>query len=219
MAYEMSSGYADASTSPGSAAIARDPFLDASVMSSWRAQDDEADVGRRRRMNDDDDGLLGASAGENDVLGAWASLRHSRMNTSSSSGSESSPSRPGMPSSRTTNEIERDLALAMSDESLPAPQPVQQMAAVSSESISRKAATSKPRGAAKPIKEGSLWHQWKTSTGIFGPLVPPEPPMTREDRERRERERTEAIKNGKSRSSKRPSFLKRASSGLELFSK
>ncbi|KAK4054036.1 hypothetical protein OIO90_003681 [Microbotryomycetes sp. JL221] len=66
-------------------------------------------------------------------------------------------------------------------------------------------------------KDG-LWHQLRTGTGWFSPVVQPEPTLTREEREAKERARIDKLKDtgkGSGRST-RPSFMKRMSSGVEM---
>ncbi|BGP27867.1 proteophosphoglycan ppg4 [Rhodotorula toruloides] len=67
-------------------------------------------------------------------------------------------------------------------------------------------------GAAKP---GSLLYQFRTGSGWFAPLAPPTPPPTREARQQAEKERIEKLKEGKS-ASRRPGLMKRMSSGVEM---
>ncbi|BGP03726.1 Proteophosphoglycan ppg4 [Rhodotorula toruloides ATCC 204091] len=67
-------------------------------------------------------------------------------------------------------------------------------------------------GSAKP---GSLLYQFRTGSGWFAPLAPPAPPLSREARQQAEKERIEKLKEGKS-ASRRPGLMKRMSSGVEM---
>lgn len=58
--------------------------------------------------------------------------------------------------------------------------------------------------------------QFRTGTGWFAPVVPPEAPLTKEQVEAKNAERIRVIRESGDRQPKRPSFIKRMSSGVEM---
>lgn len=57
----------------------------------------------------------------------------------------------------------------------------------------------------------------RSGSGWFAPVIPPEPVMSREEREQAEKLRIEKLREqGGNKTAKRPSFMKRMSSGVEM---
>ncbi|KAK4701725.1 hypothetical protein P7C70_g4499, partial [Phenoliferia sp. Uapishka_3] len=127
--------------------------------------------------------------------------------------SPSSPTQLSPPSDGTRptlqtrpSEVNRQLESAMAEE-LDPPSPVQ---------LQRPEPG--PRKAHRPPpslnEDHGLLHQFRNGTGWFAPVVPSLPPPTREEREFQEAARIKSIREGAKE--KRPTLMKRLSSGVEL---
>ncbi|GAA5833730.1 hypothetical protein JCM11251_003214 [Rhodosporidiobolus azoricus] len=122
-----------------------------------------------------------------------------------SSASTGPTSRPGLPNR--PSELARELAAA-AEEDLPT-------SAVTPPEMSRAASGSKSPGGGW---FSQLRDEFRTGSGWFAPVIPPEAPLTREERAALEKERIDKLKQGRqSKSSRRPGLLQRMSSGVELF--
>ncbi|GAA5902457.1 hypothetical protein JCM6882_002758 [Rhodosporidiobolus microsporus] len=163
----------------------------------------------RSRLSSPSSSTLGSSPFRDTSLDFGpSSLRAPLAETSSFGSSPSSASTTGRPSLPTRpSDLARELAAAAEDD-LPAP-------AVTPPEMSRAASGSmgSQGGFLQQLRE-----EYRTGTGWFAPVVPPESPLTREERAARDKERIEKLKQGReSKGSRRPGLLKRMSSGVELF--
>lgn len=130
--------------------------------------------------------------------------------------------RPALPASR-PSEVQRQLQTAFEDE-LPPPDveeiqrardtpPGRPLSGFSMRSASGKSSSSGKEGGGGQ----SFMAQLRTGSGWFAPVIPDQPPMTRAEREQAEKERIEKLRDqGGNKTTKRPSFMKRMSSGVEM---
>ncbi|SCV74591.1 BQ2448_7620 [Microbotryum intermedium] len=132
----------------------------------------------------------------------------------------SSSPRPGMMPAmgRSNSDVQRDLHDAL-EEGLPTPRE-ENLLGLASRIMSRSEGKKSSAGSTHSGSTsggGGFLSQFRTGSGWFAPVVPPEPKLTRAEREQLEKERIEQLRTqGANASRKRPSFMKRMSSGVEM---
>ncbi|GAA6039815.1 hypothetical protein JCM8097_004234 [Rhodosporidiobolus ruineniae] len=134
-----------------------------------------------------------------------------RSPPTSSFGSPAASPRPSL--ATRPSELARELAAAADDDLPPPAATPPQLSPRSSMSSTR------PEAGKDSGKSGSpgLLKQFRTGSGWFAPLVPPDEPLTREQRAAQEKARIDKLKEGReSKASRRPGLLKRMSSGVEM---
>ncbi|KDE07147.1 hypothetical protein MVLG_02551 [Microbotryum lychnidis-dioicae p1A1 Lamole] len=203
------------STRSGGTGMMRDPFVDPRLsLDSWSRQSSiESSNGNAYEVTHSR-GTKGESYYYDD--------------SSDQSGSERPGMRPFM--GRSNSDVQRELQDALQD-GLPTPRKEEKLTSgsglasrIMARGESRKSSTTSSTSSSTGSTHsgstsggGGLLSQFRTGSGWFAPVVPPEPKLTRAEREQLEKERIEELRNsGANASRKRPSFMKRMSSGVEM---
>ncbi|SCZ98312.1 BZ3500_MvSof-1268-A1-R1_Chr3-2g06288 [Microbotryum saponariae] len=197
------------STRSGGTGMMRDPFVDPRLsLDSWSRSSIESS-------------------------NAYAATTHSRPTNGESdhyyADSSDRSERPGMRPAmgRSNSDVQRELQDALQD-GLPTPKKEEKstssafasrimMASGESKKSGTSTSSAGSTHSGSTSGGGGFLSQFRTGSGWFAPVVPPEPKLTRAEREQLEKERIEELRNsGANASRKRPSFMKRMSSGVEM---
>ncbi|KAK4048681.1 hypothetical protein OIV83_004651 [Microbotryomycetes sp. JL201] len=185
-------------TNPGEAAWAKDPFVDprVSLDSTW-----SSNPAHTTRTTTTTASSSFISRPSTDTTNQQTPII-----------SSNTPTRPR----GNTLQVSNDISDALSQELDHNPSDREMLKAerMRDKAVSTTTSSSSSRRRTSDSKDG-LWHQLRTGTGWFSPVVPPEPVLSREEREAKERARIDRLKSGEG-STKRPSFMKRMSSGVEM---